>query len=539
MSDNVDARQAKKHKATLLPPEVLQVVATYLQDGKTMHAFVLALPPAWRTEPMAALATLYEAVCSGQLTNTNMASLWHTLDLRYLTFMPKELIPIFQAYAPMLPRLQANLKVHRHLRLPRDTPVTRTRIWSAKELAIALNDWAQQLQSLGLQQDPKKLPIQLVCEVLPRLLKLRRLDVRWHPDARAEETMSLLNRLIASNVTELSLHYDVNSAAQWTAREVTALTHWFQAKPVTSIRLVGVPIKVANAETLARALLQSQTLKSLSVDGGQLPRTLFSLRLSLPTQLESLHTYVRRSEDVPGLTDTIAGSNLRTLTVGTLVPLEKDVVLATNFLDAIISLPRLRHLSITHTAMPLPSVVRLSERLPALTSLQLQNTRLDDFGIAVLARALPNCRHLEALKLDDQECTHWAAEYLASKIPDCPSLKNLDMNFNPIGSRGLRAFLPVVRYLDTLSLSGCGIDDDGADALCRVIDSTDHLYKLSLRANRFSTDAMKRIIRAVSTSSTRWGTVYLCDVIEDEEELDRCRRCAKRYLRNESWCIVE
>ncbi|KDO19241.1 hypothetical protein SPRG_15115 [Saprolegnia parasitica CBS 223.65] len=268
---------------------------------------------------MAALATLYKAVRSDQLADTNMTWLWPELDMRNLTSIPDEFAPAFHAYAPMLPRLQADIKFHRHLRLPRDTPVARKCIVSAKELATALNDWAEQLQILALTQDPDALPTQHLYNALPRLPKLRHLDVRWHAGTHAEETTVLLHALSDySNVTELWLRYDPNpSSPQWTATEVTALARWLQAKSVTAVGLVDAPIGDANAKVLARALLQSQTLKSLHVDDGQLPRTLFSLGLSLPTQLESLNTYVRHIHDVPGLTQTIAGSNLRTLVVGT------------------------------------------------------------------------------------------------------------------------------------------------------------------------------------------------------------------------------
>ncbi|KDO29777.1 hypothetical protein SPRG_04893 [Saprolegnia parasitica CBS 223.65] len=522
---------------TRMPNEVLQHIAQCLQDGKAMHAFLSALPDAWLTPPMVALATLYKAVRSDQLADTNMTWLWPELDMRNLASIPGEFAPAFHAYATMLPRLQADLKFHRHVSLPRDTPVARKCIVSTKELATALNDWAQQLQSLGLTQDPDALPTQHLCNALPRLPKLRHLDVLWQADAHAEETTVLLHALSDySNVTELWLRYDSNSSSpQWTATEVTALVRWLQANSVTAVGLVDVPIGDANAKVLARALLQSQTLKSLHVDDGQLPRTLFSLGLSLPTQLESLNTYVRHIHDVLGLTQTIAGSNLRTLVVGTVVPLEWDAMLATNLMNAITSLPRLRHLFLDHTALPLPSVVRLSERLPSLTTLRLYDTNLDDAGAAVLARALPSCRHLETLGLIKENCTYVAAELLAKNIPYCPSLKTLNLDGSPIGSRGLVALLPVVRCLDTLSLPGCGIDDGGAAALCRVMDSTDHLYKLDLSCNLLSKVAVKRIIRALSKRATRWGAVYLCDIIQDEGELDECMW---KYLRNESWCYV-
>ncbi|EQC42324.1 hypothetical protein SDRG_00063 [Saprolegnia diclina VS20] len=475
--------------AVRLLPDVLQLIATYLQDSKTMYAFLWALPHTWLTPPMAALAALYEAVGSGQLANINIARLWPTFDMRNLPFIPDEFAPVFQAYVPMLPRLDLSRRFHRQLDLPQAIPVRRCKITTAQMLVHAVKKWLQQLQSLELTHSLDKLPIQHLCDSLPRLSKLRRLSVMWHSDARAEESLALLNALCDSNVSDVSLRYDANTTAVWSVREVAAFARWLEGKRVSSVRLIYVPLDDANAQVLARTLVQSRTLRSLHVDGGPLPLAFYNLGLSLPNQLESLRTYVLHSSGVPGFTQTIAGSNVRTLTVGTVIPMAKDVVMATNVMNVMTRLPRLQCLVVMYTAVPLPTVVRLSERLQTLKSLQLHNTNLDDFGFAVLTRALPDCRQLETLLLSGQkDATCLAAEYVADKIPQCPSLKTLDLSCCPIGSRGFAALLPVLNCLDRIFLIGCNIDDDGADALSGVMGTTDHLYQLDLRGN-YATDA--------------------------------------------------
>ncbi|EQC42325.1 hypothetical protein SDRG_00064 [Saprolegnia diclina VS20] len=471
-----------------------------------MYAFLSALPPAWHTTPMAALATLFEAIRSRRLKNTNMGCLWPDLNLPDTILNDKELVDAAQACTPMLAQLDATAQLHCELRLPPSVHISK-QVVSFSELQCAVSYWSQQLASLTVTRTNDQRSIQLVCDALRSLPALRRLVVLWHPAAQPKETLTLLDALDFSNVTELRLHYNLANPVQWTATEVKALVRWLQAKPVTSISLVDVSIKAADAETLARALLQSQTLKSLHVDGGQLQRTLFNLGLPLPNQLESLNTYVRHVDDVLGLTQTIAGSNLCELELGTRVPFETAV--AMNLMHAITSLPRLRHLSMVHTALPLPSVVRLSERLPSLTRLRLYNTQLDDYGIFVLASALPKCRHLETLQIGSQKCSHVAWAHLARGLAQCRPLKQLSLRDSDIGSRGFIALLPVLRNLDNVKLIQCDISDDGALALCHVMDAADGLFELTLHGNPFSKGAVNHIVRAVLKRLPRWGKIGL------------------------------
>ncbi|XP_049895467.1 ribonuclease inhibitor-like [Epinephelus moara] len=131
----------------------------------------------------------------------------------------------------------------------------------------------------------------------------------------------------------------------------------------------------------------------------------------------------------------------------------------------------------------------LSSSSSSVRELDLSNNELRDSGVewlsALLERSDPS---LEALRLNQCGVTEKSCESLASAFSSDMSLKELDLSNNDLRSSGatlLSAGLQSPKCkLETLSLSGCLITEDGCVSLASALNSNpSHLRELDLSYN--------------------------------------------------------
>ncbi|EQC42326.1 hypothetical protein SDRG_00065 [Saprolegnia diclina VS20] len=540
-----------------LPPDALQHIAQYLGTSNEMRAFLTALPIEWLTPPMVALLELYDCVLDGRLVDTSaeqpeMVQLWPKSLLPRFLFdggrrrseAETHLAALLYAYMPLLPYVELRLGRTVADIIPPETKLHVMTICSPNELARARTLGRLETLDVFVYDDTDSDDANWAPQDLHLVPTLRNLKLYWCCAATAALHTGFIESLVSSNVTRLSLHYDVDDDASWTDETVNTFARWMHLAPITALKLVKLSLRTHLRVQFATAILTSQTLASLKVEGGNLPRVLFNLcsrsrdparRFSLPVQLETLETNVRNSSDVVAFALALRGANnLRRVSLFCDVGLDNRAVLALR--RALMSLARLRSLELGCCSMPLIP----TEQMQRLVVLELRRNYAGDMGIIPLAQTLPQCQWLQQLSLINQECTHLTAQALAAAIPHCPSLKVLDLSFNEVGSEGLIALLPSIGSLDVLVLQANDVDADGAYVLADDIDATAHLTQLDLSGNPISEDGVLSLIDAIGSSLVlRHGVLNLCETVDDEDERENCAAFADERLPIRAWCKLQ
>ncbi|EQC42327.1 hypothetical protein SDRG_00066 [Saprolegnia diclina VS20] len=538
---HVITKRRKTVARSTLSNATLQHVAEYIRDTKDMTAFLAALPEPHQSAPLRALGVLLSAVRDRRFpqldTNgSTMSELSSRLLVPDCITEDYDLRRAIATYASMAPRVPVAAKMSPWFCIPPQAQLEVATVQTRDELAYVTTHWSH--QAVTLRVELGELVVDDVCRALQALPQLRCLDLTWPVSASVTQQAALFSNLMSSNVEELHLCYNKGSSAPWTKAVVDAFVAWTSSAVIKTLSLVRLCVAPGDAPVLAAALLGSKSLRSLHVEYGKVPRALFALGQRLPSQLTALTTYLDADCNVDGFLETISGSSLRTLEVAVTTRLSPKTT--TRLCRVISSLTHLRHLGLWGALDLRPSAMTwLSQCLQQLATLRLRGTSVCDTGAMLLAMALPTCVRLQELCLFNQSCTHVAAKALAAAIPACPTLKVLDMSFNELGSVGLLALLPIMRCLDSLALRGSGIDDDGANVLCRMMHDTDHLRKLNLSANPLSTAAVLWVIRAVAESFVRDGVVDLREIVNDENDLNECWDFARETLPYSSWCKLD
>jgi hypothetical protein len=142
---------------------------------------------------------------------------------------------------------------------------------------------------------------------------------------------------------------------------------------------------------------------------------------------------------------------------------------------------------------------------PFLVELGLWGCGLGNFGSIEIGRALAvgAGSKLETLLLDDNGIGGEGAEELTNGLAACPSLRELGISKNPIGSLafgGLITSLPSSLWV--LDASKTNLDDEGAEALAAQMSSWSCLRVLRLAGNKIQSKGAEAIIKVLPTTSS-------------------------------------
>ncbi|KAM9832711.1 NLR family CARD domain-containing protein 3-like isoform 2-T2 [Aulostomus maculatus] len=132
----------------------------------------------------------------------------------------------------------------------------------------------------------------------------------------------------------------------------------------------------------------------------------------------------------------------------------------------------------------------LSSQSSSLRELDLSLNLLQDSGVELLCAGLedPHC-HLETLRLVKCELSERSCSVLSSVLSSqSSSLRELDLSLNLLQDSGVELLCAGLEdphcHLETLSLLGCGIREEGFTSLASALSSnSSHLRELHLRFN--------------------------------------------------------
>ncbi|XP_058632540.1 NACHT, LRR and PYD domains-containing protein 12-like isoform X1 [Onychostoma macrolepis] len=123
-----------------------------------------------------------------------------------------------------------------------------------------------------------------------------------------------------------------------------------------------------------------------------------------------------------------------------------------------------------------------------LRELDLSLNNLGDAGLMLISDGLkdPRCK-LEKLWLSDCGVTYVGCADLSSALRSNSLLRELDLSWNNLGDAGLKLISDGLKdprcKLEKLTLSDCGVTDEGCAALSSALRSNSHLRELDLSEN--------------------------------------------------------
>ncbi|XP_054432803.1 ribonuclease inhibitor isoform X2 [Pteronotus mesoamericanus] len=125
---------------------------------------------------------------------------------------------------------------------------------------------------------------------------------------------------------------------------------------------------------------------------------------------------------------------------------------------------------------------------PALTELNLCSNELGDAGTALVLQGLqsPTCK-IQKLSLQSCCLTEASGGALASVLRASPSLRELDLSYNPLGDAGLRllceGLLDPQCHVERLQLQYCGLTADSCEPLAAVLRARPETRELAVSNN--------------------------------------------------------
>ena len=168
----------------------------------------------------------------------------------------------------------------------------------------------------------------------------------------------------------------------------------------------------------------------------------------------------------------------------------------------LLSLPKLRDLSLVNVGCSVSTIRPLSELLPRLESLNLaHNAKLGPRGGKALAGAFSSCTHLTLLSLSGTGLGHFGAQALGTSLPT--TLTTLNLSHNALGADGLWKLAPKLSHLtqlETLCLAHNQAGDDGCLELARHLPPT--LVYLDLSGNDVSDAGWKALVPVLHSIET-------------------------------------
>ncbi|XP_037018984.2 ribonuclease inhibitor isoform X1 [Artibeus jamaicensis] len=142
----------------------------------------------------------------------------------------------------------------------------------------------------------------------------------------------------------------------------------------------------------------------------------------------------------------------------------------------------------------------------ALTELNLCSNELGDAGTHLLLQGLqsPTCK---VQKLSLQSCclTEASGRTLASMLRAAPSLRELDLSYNPLGDEGLQllceGLLDPQCHIESLELQYCGLSAASCESLAAAVRARPELKELVLNNNDFGEAGARTLCQALVDSA--------------------------------------
>ncbi|KDO29784.1 hypothetical protein SPRG_04899 [Saprolegnia parasitica CBS 223.65] len=523
-----------------LADDLVQRIAECVETSADMRAYVLAMPLAVLTSPLAALRRLYEA-----------------LDARVLTVLPGD------AFYPQ------RISLWPQLRVPQSIPLARLRDdltaalplypWVVQEsidmpLPFALRPHTKiklrtcvtpaQLGRLENLHNLCALDLLLVhtsdrvslVELFRHLPAVHCVSVLWRQKPTTAVVADALEA-IATSASVQNLVWTMSlTAGKWDEACRELLAAFLSSSPLTSVSLRGLNAGPM-AATTATAVVANASIARLELHDARVISTLFQLAPSVPSHWTSLRLHGVAADDLPRIASAVTASRIRHLSIalkpGNII-VDEDERHGSAILAMLSSLPCLQSLDLS--SMLLPSVEVIAAVLPQLVQLGLSENDLHDDGVVVLARALPLCRRLRSLRLRRQGCSDAGAVALASTLSKAPSLRTLDVSGNCIGSKGGALLAAEIPQLLDVDLSNNQIGYEGALALSRMVPKTTHMENINLEGNPLYVDGVLAIVEGVARSPYRVGSVQLSRTLANPSHIQECLNRIGE-LPDPAWCI--
>ncbi|CAI5677799.1 unnamed protein product [Oreochromis niloticus] len=154
----------------------------------------------------------------------------------------------------------------------------------------------------------------------------------------------------------------------------------------------------------------------------------------------------------------------------------------------------------------------LSSQCCSLRELDLSNNSLQDSGVKLLSAALqsPHCK-LESLRLSGCNLSERSCEALCPVLSSS-SLRELDLSQSDLGDSGVKLLSAALQSphctLETLSLSGCLITEEGCTSLASALSSNpSHLRELDLSYNHPGDSGMELLSAGLKEPGWRLETL--------------------------------
>ncbi|XP_045039370.1 ribonuclease inhibitor isoform X2 [Desmodus rotundus] len=143
---------------------------------------------------------------------------------------------------------------------------------------------------------------------------------------------------------------------------------------------------------------------------------------------------------------------------------------------------------------------------PTLTELNLCSNELGDAGTHLVLQGLqsPTCK---VQKLSLQSCclTEASGRALASTLRAMPSLRELDLSYNPLGDAGLQllceGLLDPQCHIESLELQYCSLSAASCQPLAAVLRARPELKELVLNSNDFGEAGTRTLCQALVDSA--------------------------------------
>ena len=167
------------------------------------------------------------------------------------------------------------------------------------------------------------------------------------------------------------------------------------------------------------------------------------------------------------------------------------------------------------------------------------NSSMKTLNVGECYLTLAHCKSLGQLLLETQikklvirECgiTSDGIREVMCKLSDNHTLRELDLNFNPIGSEGAYVIATVLkknRSLERLYLDRCGIDSRGGVELGATLQSNKTLKQLRLSDNALGDDGVKGLSAGLENNSSLEELRLDGDESLGEEGVSALLKCMK------------
>lgn len=169
------------------------------------------------------------------------------------------------------------------------------------------------------------------------------------------------------------------------------------------------------------------------------------------------------------------------------------------------------------------------------TSIRLWKTFCEDEGVRAVCQYLEHTKSVNFLELLDNNITPLGCEFLSKALHprSQPQIQILKLDHNQFGSDGMIALsegLAVNPVLRMLSLTYCGIDAQGAEALFEIfIYSRSALEEVNLSGNLLMNDGIVTVLRGVAIAKSLKKILLADNQFNDDEEVTKALEfCMKK-----------